>query len=345
MVCVSDAPKLPSSRRWRRVNRLGRLDILPIELLYMILGNVDFLYLTRLVCTSRQGQNLVTSFPAYVELILHAPETLAALSKMRILRLHRASALRSALHSDECSCCGSFGAFLFLLSCERCCFECISSKQALWALPRADAGKCFNLSAKQLKALPSARNLPGKYCVLFDISRSRPLQLVSVRATKELALQVHGSEAALMDYLQTRRAGLSEKNYFFYRHLQRAQLVFPRRDPRMVLKLPNTSNDLYNGMRRLVSRICRATKRHLTRAHGAEAIWQEASIGDLTSDDISLAVPEDDDPTSFYFRVAFREWSRTGFLAHARSCYGLRAIEERLRAGTLDMLDILDDCL
>lgn len=337
MIGVSSAPLLPPTRQCQGVRSLGQLDSLPIELLHLVLDQLDFLSLARLACTTRRGQELVASLPTYHLVRRHAPQTLAALSAMSILHLHSASLLQEALHSSECSCCGNFGAFLFLMSCERCCFQCISFKPALWVLPRPDAGKCFNLSAKLLNSLPSARSLPGKYCVVFGISRARPLRLVSVRAAKKLALQVHGSEAAVTSHVPSTR--LSDKLQGSFELLQRTQLEFSKHDP-FLDTMPG--NDWYNGM---------ATIRfpHLPATHevsdwgswcrGCKLVWQQADHNELDTAQMSQFVPQDHHPGSFCFRLAFREWPSAGFLGHARSCYGVQVLEERFLDGTLDVVD------
>lgn len=155
--------------------------------------------------------------------------------------LYKFSDIRGALQRLHCT-----TARLFLLSCERCCFQCLASRPALWVVPRAQAGKCFNLSARQMKDLATARSIPGKYFVTTLISRSRTQLLVSVRAAKELAIKLHGSQ--MTDYLQTRWQRLSSKEHASFRMLQRAQLHFSRHDPVSLPEESNSVNDMYNGM-------------------------------------------------------------------------------------------------
>lgn len=63
--------------------------------------------------------------------------------------------------------------------------------------------RAFGIPARELKRLPAARSLPGAYIVKYNIKRSRPQRLVSVRAAKELALKLHGgTEASLAAHLR-----------------------------------------------------------------------------------------------------------------------------------------------
>lgn len=199
-----DAPKLPRTRTWASAVRgAGRLSALNVEVLHLAFAHLDFRSLSRPSCASRRAQELVTSLPAYQDLLRHAPKALAALSRMTILHIHSSQTLRRVLYPEQCVCCGHFDAFLFLLNCKRCCFECLSNKQALWAMPRARAATCFDTPGRELKRLPAARSLPDAYIVKYHIKRSRPQRLVSVRAAKELALKLHGgTEASLAAHLR-----------------------------------------------------------------------------------------------------------------------------------------------
>lgn len=344
LVRVSYASQVPAShpqREWQSTNGLGCLNKLPVEVLDMIIDQLDIFSLIQISYTCRQGQVLAASFPSYAKLVKHCPETLAVLSQMKLLGLYTCETLEKALHSEECFCCGNFGAFLFLLTCERCCFQCIRKKPASWVLPRAQAAKCFDLSTRQMKVLPTARSIPGKYYVAVDISRSRSQPLVSVRAAKLLAIGIHGF--VMTECLHPRWAQLTRKDYASFTMLRRAQLYFPRHDPRMLREESNTVNDFYNGM---------GTTRFphlppLDQSHvdmgswcrGCKWVWQQVDHGDIYTPQISRLLPQDQHPSTFCLRVGFREWRRAQFLLHARSCYGVQQMEQQFHAGTLGSLD------
>lgn len=306
-------------------------DSLPIEVLHLILEDVDFLSLSRFSRTSRRGCELVASLPAYQELHRHAPKALAALGRMTILQLHSSKTLRSSLYSDRCVCCGNFGAFLFLVTCERCCFECQYTKQALWVMPRAEAAKCFDIPAKELKMLPAARSVPGRYFVRLIIKRSKPQYLVSVRAAKKLALKLHGgTEASLATHLQqSRPAPRLSRTKGLFAHLQRAQLTFEDHDPRLLHVLPNTSNDYSNGMATILFPVLRRPGNvvdHGSWCRGCNWLWR--GLHTLANDVLASLTPPRHNPIILCYAMALREWSDKDFIAHARACYGLQNLTE-----------------
>ena len=171
----------------------GQLELLPPELLLLILDQLDFQSLSRLSRACFRGKTVVESLPAYEEMIEHAPDTLAALGKTHLLRYHSASLVRQALRSGKCVSCFDFGAFLFLPTCERVCFECLYENYGLRVIPLSAARKCFHLTDKQLRRISIMRSIPGTYSVLFYHTRRRVRRLVSVREAKRLAIQIHGS--------------------------------------------------------------------------------------------------------------------------------------------------------
>ncbi|TQV91478.1 hypothetical protein IF1G_09977 [Cordyceps javanica] len=194
-----DAPLRPRARSWATTRRDARpFNALPVEVLHIILGPPDFLSLPRSSRTSGRAHELVESLPAYRDLLRHVPKALAALGRMLILDIHGAQLLRATLYSERCVCCENFGASSSPITCQRACFECLAKKQAFWAMPRAEAAKCFDVPPKELKRLPAARGLPDRYLVMYGIKRSRPQRLVSGRAAEQLAMKLHGgTEASL----------------------------------------------------------------------------------------------------------------------------------------------------
>lgn len=346
MVRVDDASAIPAyhpQREWPSTKGLGYLDKLPFELLDMVIDQVDILSLIQVGYTCRRGQELVASIPSYAKLLKHCPHTLAALSKMRLLELYTCKRVEKALQSEECCCCGNFGAFLFLLSCERCCFQCLKDKPALWVIPRAQAGKFFHLSTQQMKTMPTARSVPGKYFVTLLISRPRTQLLVGVRAVKELAIRIHGSD--MTDCLRSLRA-LSEKEYGSFMFLRRAQLNFSRHDPRMISREANAVNDMCNGMGTIrfphLPPLDQDQADMGSWCRGCKWVWQQADQGKLPADQVSRIVPGNRNPSTFCYDVAFREWRRAEFLLHARTCYGIQQMERRVRAG---IWSEFDNCL
>src|SRR5690606_28814019 len=57
-----------------------------------------------------------------------------SLSRTKLLSLHSMIQLRRVLRSDRCECCPEYGAYLFLPTCVRCCWECLNANPSLRAI-------------------------------------------------------------------------------------------------------------------------------------------------------------------------------------------------------------------
>lgn len=142
---------------------LGSLDQLPAELFLLIPNLLDFQCFSRISRTCLRGKEVVEALPAYRDVMEHAPETLTALGKTRLLRYHAAPLLRQTLRTDKCASCFDFGGFLFLLTCERICFDCLRENRAFRMTTPTIAKQCFGLTENQLKRIPVLYSIPGSY--------------------------------------------------------------------------------------------------------------------------------------------------------------------------------------
>jgi len=207
---------------------LSRLDSLPLELLHLIFAMLDFQTLSRITKTCLRGNEVISSLPEYRDVIQYAPRSLVALGQTRLIRYHSAANVHVTLLSARCMSCGEYGAFCFLPTFERCCFNCLWRTQSLCIVPIAQAVKCFDLPTLMVRQLPIMRSLPGKYCVRYNISRERPVRIVSIRAVKELAVKEHKCGDHLAPELEAKRdIGGSMKYYYKFRWLQAAPLQPP----------------------------------------------------------------------------------------------------------------------
>lgn len=201
MITVQDAHNIRPSNLARdsRPSSMGQLDKLPVELLLATLDLLDFQSLSRLSRVSLHARSTVHSLPAWRDLMDHAPQALKALGLTQLLSLHSVASLRTALRSELCASCPEFGAYLFLPTCSRCCWECSFHNAALRVVPPTRAGRIFGLSEEHLGELPVMVTIPGIYGRYgrYDDERltteTLSHEVVSVKAAKELGLAVHGS--------------------------------------------------------------------------------------------------------------------------------------------------------
>jgi hypothetical protein len=179
----------------------------------------------------------------------YAPHTLVALCRTDLISAHTACNLHSALQSQACESCGFFGPFLFLPTCQRCCFTCLDRNQSFWVLPVNRARRYFGLTARQIAQIPVMRSLPGYYWVGRSRRTQRRLRLVSVSAVKTRAIRVHGSDGKLEDLRQAAaNAGTSIPELHTWKWYQAAPLKPLAKNPSLTPKPPNTPSDNYPGM-------------------------------------------------------------------------------------------------
>ncbi|EFR03027.1 hypothetical protein MGYG_06027 [Nannizzia gypsea CBS 118893] len=196
-----DEPAKPSTLERRPVSSpLGLLDSLPLEVLHNGLHILDFQSLSRLSLVSQRGRITVESLPIYRDLMKYIPDTLAALGESNLLSHYSADRLYTVLRSKACVARGKFGTFLFLLTCERCCHECLAHNQSFWALPLSKAQTIYRIPTRELKKLPTMKSIPGVYKTR-EIKRQRP-KLVSVFAAAQLA-KINGSMPMLNTTIKT----------------------------------------------------------------------------------------------------------------------------------------------
>ncbi|KAF1990025.1 hypothetical protein K402DRAFT_390348 [Aulographum hederae CBS 113979] len=199
---VISSAKLPARVTFKklqsRIRRpLGQLHSLPLELLHEALPYLDIRSLWSLARTCRRGKIVVEALPMFRDLVKSVGYTFAILRDAKILGMHSLMKLHAVLHSDRCVSCGAYGCFIFLLSAERCCFECQVVNPSLCVISVPVAGDCFGLKKSQLKSLPIMWSIPGAYDLFKSKSRQLSMRLVSLKAAKDLAVKVHGSLDAL----------------------------------------------------------------------------------------------------------------------------------------------------
>lgn len=264
----------------------------------------------------------------------HAPQALATLGKTRSIRYHSAATIYATLLSADCISCGNYGAFLFLPTCERCCYHCLWRNQSLWVVPMATAKKCFGFSAAGAKTLSLMRSVPGKYHVRHTVARQRPVGLVCVGAAKKLAMAENRTEECMRQDLEHKRsAGLSDKEYHLLRFLQKAQTIPPGRDLFLQPTESNVPNDMFCGMASLPFPFLgpgNHVEQGLWRL-GCELFWRRWSPNDLTPRHLSHLVPPGCRAADIVYNMQDVARSKTEFLVHINGCPGATDLLQEAR--------------
>lgn len=211
-------PELPSNTLKGMPDRghgYGDLNRLPDEVLHIVIQNLDIQSAARFSCASVRCAQLLLSNISFTDLVRLVPEALAGLREVGILGLHSIGSLHAALLSDACAGCGRFGAFLFLIECERCCWLCADYNCRLWPMLRETACDSYGLWTEEIMALPALRmGTTTTNTIITTITSPEPGEedhaapvreerrwVVGARAAAALALRVHGSEDAVRDHL------------------------------------------------------------------------------------------------------------------------------------------------
>ena len=175
---------------------LGSLDGLPLELLHNIFERVDFLTLHNVACTSMRGRFLVESLPAYRDLTAHAVGTIAALRHTDTIALHSTLKVYEALINTRCFACDDYAPFLYMLTCERVCLNCLENERSIRVMPVSKAQLCFCLTARDMRTIPKLWSVPGTYGSP-DNKHEKRLLLVSAKQARAAAVLKYGDENAM----------------------------------------------------------------------------------------------------------------------------------------------------
>lgn len=158
--------------------------VLPLKAVNRIFTMLDVESAFRFSCTSKLARQTITNIPEYSELIRHILRPLEGLKWRGAISLHSIRQLSATLHSDKCAYCKEFGAFISIVTAERCCLLCVHERPSLQLLSLTDAEKFFGLSKEQFHSLPSI-NVP------FGWGPSRLIPTVSARMAKQLAISLY----------------------------------------------------------------------------------------------------------------------------------------------------------
>lgn len=284
---------------------------LPPELLDQILSQLDFHSLLELgrVCTWTRAA--VESFSAFRDLMEHAPHTLAAFKQSRLLNLHPPVKILAVFRSETCTYCSKYGAFLFLPTCERCCWECMRGNSALRVFPPGVALVFFGLPRATLATLPGLITRRG---ISIPPSTIRHQKLISVKQARELVRCRGGSAQDLARFSKRRPGGSALK--FLALVCCRDGIVDPEVDPDFVEPRTTHPKSLYFGLGAtpFPSVSPSGSVEHGLWCKGCRHTFMSLPPHSL----FTMAVA----PWEAALEMMRRAWSRDGFLDHVKSCPG-----------------------
>lgn len=175
---------------------LGALDTLPLELLCGILQQLDLRTFTDFQHVNRRAMSLVESFPQYKAIRKHACNALRGIIHVGAGRWITCEMLYEKLRTAECEECGDFGGYLYILTCKRVCFLCLSEDKQYLPLRYRQAIRKFGLNRPILRALPSMKSIPGTYSPNQKKVRAH-ITLVDSDCARRAGIMLHGSVSAM----------------------------------------------------------------------------------------------------------------------------------------------------
>lgn len=325
MITIDDPPSLPAALHIEdRPSSLGALDRLPAELLHEVLGYLDVQSLTRLSCTCRQANAILGSLPSYQHLLSHAAGALAALKRTKLIRRYSLSQLDAVLQSQHCETCPGYGAFLFLLTCERCCWQCLQFRKERLAVPPGVASKALGLTPEEAQQLPLMSSIPGRYGTR-QLLVDKPMRLVAVAHAMERAISSYGSVEHLQEALS--QTAFTGRAAYTARFLQRLLWVDDYFDTVLVPDRGSSLVGRYFGLAsiRFPSVIRREEIEYGHWCRGCE--WMYDQRHQLPAETVAQIVPADDvDPDRVLLRMARTAYSTNGFVEHIQHCYGAQKL-------------------
>ena len=126
-----------------------------------------------------------------------------------------------------CEHCGDFGGYLYLLTCKRVCFLCLSRERNYLPLLRSHARLMFGLGRQTVEPLPHMRILPGVYSP--NEKKAAPSVLIDYESALRAGIALHGSLSDMQHFVERMRA---QKDQERTKRLLAARVTGSRQLPR-----------------------------------------------------------------------------------------------------------------
>ena len=156
---ANKAPPAPASN-------LRGFSSLPPEIACQILSECDIGTLLAFRGVNRCSRELVLTMPDYRFAIDYVPGALGAILHTGTSGRLTFSQLREVACTENCSVCGSFGAFLSLMGLSRRCFTCLGGGLFLVSIPAELEAAGLEFCTEewlQENQIPVIRTIPGRY--------------------------------------------------------------------------------------------------------------------------------------------------------------------------------------
>lgn len=200
--CPLAQPSSIAGSNTASLQALRQSDLLPLEILQNILQLFDLHTVTLMLSISHRSKLLVDSLP-------HAPNALREILGTGLAPHFTIDHLSRALRAQDCSECGSFGAYLHLLNCRRYCWLCVTEVIDIRPITKEAAKTLFRLTDNILRELPCIqRAIQGQYGLdrYNGYTHTRQIARVGIKAAREAGVKSLRSQGAMEENLCTCKA-------------------------------------------------------------------------------------------------------------------------------------------
>jgi hypothetical protein len=158
---------------------LGDLGRLPVEILMMILRHMNIRTFFRFRQVNLRVRELSAAIKEYETIAKYALGAVRALLRTNLAG-GTVNSLYQELQSDRCKTCHGFGGLLFLLTAQRCCFNCLLHSSRYHVMGLDEFYNSANVTREALRHRPVLRTVSGKY---DEKCQHRPSHLILVGKT------------------------------------------------------------------------------------------------------------------------------------------------------------------
>ena len=160
---LSSFPSQPKRDHFRLPPRTnaGTLDTLPVEVLEDVLSQLDLRTLMDFRRVNKRATDLIDFLTPYKAITTHASNAIRGAFRIGTAKWITCRTLYEKLCTRGCEQCGDYGGYLYLLTCKRVCFICLSEDKLYLPLQRRHASRRFGLDRQTIETLPRMIVTPG----------------------------------------------------------------------------------------------------------------------------------------------------------------------------------------
>ncbi|KAF1845757.1 uncharacterized protein K460DRAFT_282437 [Cucurbitaria berberidis CBS 394.84] len=210
--CATPLQRKPAERS------AGVLETLSLELLHLILAQLDLISILNVRYVNKRCSDLTDSLPELQAIARYGQNALRGSLAINTAAAITVEKLHQQLFKKSCEKCGDFAPYLYLITCARVCFLCLSNADQYCPLGIDLIKRKYGLNYSIIQSLPHMKCLPGVYSP-GGCKVSRAVVLYDAWSALQAAVTYHGSRDNLKTYIEKSHA---ESMTAYHRRTQEA---------------------------------------------------------------------------------------------------------------------------